>query len=606
MSKDVIGQEIEKIRSENRVGENTKNRVADIFKMVLGEVPGLASVEGNSEADAVTQKAWTQKNAQLQTAINNVDANSFKKADVTQSTGTSTTKTMSQKAVTDLAATKFDKANIVDNLGQNTTKVVSQKGVDDALQQKFDKANLVNELGVSTSKAPSQKVVTDKLNTIEGGMVSLQDEIDKIIARYVAKLDVKNEYGNSTVDPISQKYISDELNAIDIRFDDVNNSFSDHLSNKTVHFNDFPLDPQGSPAHVDTIFTQGVYKYPDDNGVLLVSRSGNKVRQIDATGTDIKYRKIDISTIPHDPNPPTISEWQSFSQLASDSNSGLMSINHYKSLEDMITNFTALVESQNLIKAELKRIADKQTETYADEILIGTGAEAEMFTSFGINPLGNAKVKIEAGEVTTIRNVVGGRINTCNAVVPPKALIKVYSNNSGRFEIPSVTGVLAKYSYIQAISPTLQTLWAGNNGATLTYIDITSCPALKAIIAINTGLTTIDVTQNPELIDLYLYGAKITGTIDISKNTKLVTVPIYNNPGLTNLTIASSYPDLFRLSVHLTAIPLAKIMEMGAAWGDRTGKTSGSLQVSSTIYNAMTDEQKAVFANKNINITTTA
>ena len=73
------------------------------------------------------------------------------KASVLQTTGTSTSETISQKVITDNLNLKLDKASVLQATGTSTTATISQKVITDSLNLKQDKGNYIKLKDLATS-----------------------------------------------------------------------------------------------------------------------------------------------------------------------------------------------------------------------------------------------------------------------------------------------------------------------------------------------------------------------------------------------------------------------------------------------------------------------
>lgn len=140
-------------------------------------------------------------------------------------------------------------------------------------------------------------------------------------------------------------------------------------------------------------------------------------------------------------------------------------------------------------------------------------------------------------------------------------------------------------------NPNLITLWTAINQ--LTDLDVTQNPNITDLRCFNNQLTTLDVSQNPNLIELYCYDNQLTtleftqnpnllyaycntnalATIDISQNLNLITLACHENL-LTSLD-ASQNPNLTGLYSHnnplLSCIQVANATDADAGVGIYTG-----------------------------------
>lgn len=89
--------------------------------------------------------------------------------------------------------------------------------------------------------------------------------------------------------------------------------------------------------------------------------------------------------------------------------------------------------------------------------------------------------------------------------------------------------------------------------ATLTSINVSKCSNLKYLFVANNLLTTLDVTNNTKLIQLSFYTNQLS-SIDLSKNTALQQLWAFGNPNLTSLDLTNN-TKLTYLSVYGNNMP---------------------------------------------------
>lgn len=98
------------------------------------------------------------------------------------------------------------------------------------------------------------------------------------------------------------------------------------------------------------------------------------------------------------------------------------------------------------------------------------------------------------------------------------------------------------------------------NAGKLASINVSKCSGLTHLSLRGNKIDILDVTHNPELKMLSFYKNNLT-TIDLSKNTKLDTLYANNNPKLTSLDLTNN-TDLTYLSVYSNNMPKLNVTKL--------------------------------------------
>jgi Leucine-rich repeat (LRR) protein len=98
------------------------------------------------------------------------------------------------------------------------------------------------------------------------------------------------------------------------------------------------------------------------------------------------------------------------------------------------------------------------------------------------------------------------------------------------------------------------------NAGKLASINVSKCSGLTHLALRGNKIDILDVTHNPELKMLSFYKNNLT-TIDLSKNTRLDTLYANNNPKLTSLDLTNN-TDLTYLSVYSNNMPKLNVTKL--------------------------------------------
>lgn len=281
--------------------------------------------------------------------------------------------------------------------------------------------------------------------------------------------------------------------------------------------------------------------------------------------------------------------------LASDTQNGLLSKEQNKFINDLIKEYP-------MIEEQLKLIAEAQT-PYDDEILLfHTNTEPEHIID-GLRGEVKGKYRIE-----TKKGVLNSSTDTLQSksfgydLGEQNAVAKISGDN-----IQSLACNLFKRSQLNRKLDKVAISSKNIKIIELTYlqfniIDVINAPELYKLEIAECGVSDVNVTGAPKLTRFSSAYGKFA-LLDLSKNPLIETIYCSFNENLKVVTLPTSTTQLKDFSVRNSPnFTLDKIMTVGAAWADRTGKEEGLLRISISVYDTMTEEQKAVFTNKNIKI----
>lgn len=109
-------------------------------------------------------------------------------------------------------------------------------------------------------------------------------------------------------------------------------------------------------------------------------------------------------------------------------------------------------------------------------------------------------------------------------------------------------------------------------------IDVSRCKSLEYLYCRNGFITTIDVSQNPELYVLCCANSPFLQAMDVSHNPKLAILELTNSPLLVFLNVACN-PELMDLYVNGCGMTTATLIALAQQLPDRVGKEQGSFYV---------------------------
>ncbi|NDW10439.1 hypothetical protein, partial [Dysgonomonas sp. 520] len=174
-----------------------------------------------------------------------------------------------------------------------------------------------------------------------------------------------------------------------------------------------------------------------------------------------------------------------------------------------------------------------------------------------------------------------------------RAIVDVYTTKVGQMHFPKNLGA----DKLLFSCPNVGLIATG--ATPVSVVDVRGCPKLDSLY---TETASIDLSLNTVLRYAYFNNSAIAN-LDTSNNPLLVELFLYNCTLLQDVTLPASNENLTSISVTLSGLSKNTILEkIGNVWQDRTGKSAGVLRLSTSVYNSMSDDEKAVFTNKNINL----
>lgn len=292
--------------------------------------------------------------------------------------------------------------------------------------------------------------------------------------------------------------------------------------------------------------------------------------------------------------------FSSVENLASATNNGLMSIEHFNFIEDMATNMQDLIDA---VKAS--SIRDEEAFESMAVLTFNNDAPREISQVFrirGVSDIMSMKIKSKEyiSPKETISAAKGVTVIPSVCLTATNDVMQVYFTGSDIFAIQNAeTEIL---THVALFDPKKKIAGFTCMKSKLKAYDLSFAKGVSTIYSQdmpnleilplndNLALSSLFAFNNPKLKSVYLAGSRL-------KEARL-----YSCVLLTNLTVSNDMPDLITLELQTTAINKSTLMLIEAKWLSRVGKTVGSLKVSKNLYNELTDEDKLLFVNKNITI----
>lgn len=290
--------------------------------------------------------------------------------------------------------------------------------------------------------------------------------------------------------------------------------------------------------------------------------------------------------------------------LASATQSGLMAIDHFKSVEDMITNFESLVQSQT----EIKEALAKNNPSYWDTSVILTtvpqtkGEDIWLKSAFYFANGTNLESKTVYPDNTEIG--MKGDIMKHNVPIGinEKENKVVAYNKNARTVLLSQPGGTLRIKRIVVSSETITRI-AGNY-VFFQDIDVSRAPNLESITSAYVMAKSLDFSENVNLKQITLAESPTLETVNIKNSYFLNSVAFYKSSLLKLSGI--TFPPTFRpttMNIKETAFTYADIISMIAdKWTG--GESSSTLQVGQEMYDTIMAGDKTVFNLKNVDIVT--
>lgn len=290
----------------------------------------------------------------------------------------------------------------------------------------------------------------------------------------------------------------------------------------------------------------------------------------------------------------------SVENLASATNNGLMSIEHFNFIEDMATNMQYLIDA---VKASSEKDEDK-FDTMA-VLAFTNDAPTKLSRLFRLrNGVGAMALKIKGKEYSspteTIVDVKGSAMISDILLANANDVVSVYFTGADAFAIPNME--TDKLTHISLFDPKKKLIGFTCNSTKLLSFDLSGAKGITSIYCQQMpNLEMLSLGENIALVNLIAFqNTKLKSVILAGGYLK--EVRLYSCTLLTDLTVSNDMPDLTTLDLKKTAINKSTLMLIETKWLSRVGKTAGSLKVSKILYDELTDEEKLLFVNKNITI----
>lgn len=184
-----------------------------------------------------------------------------------------------------------------------------------------------------------------------------------------------------------------------------------------------------------------------------------------------------------------------------------------------------------------------------------------------------------------------------------REVVNIYFNDAGSFRISKEVEKSIESIAISSTSYTLVLLsFLDTNG--IDFIDVSACQSLK-VFTLNYSLAKkINLQQNKQLKTISLASASYIEECNIDGET-LESLNLYKANKLTKLNFTvSKLSNLVTVTAHSnTTFTKDMALTLLSMWADRTGKTQGSITVTSALYKELEADKKIIeFTNKNIKI----
>lgn len=281
--------------------------------------------------------------------------------------------------------------------------------------------------------------------------------------------------------------------------------------------------------------------------------------------------------------------------LASDNQNGLLSKEQNKFINDLIKEYPMIEE---VLKPDHEKYAttvavgypEKPTETLRELAqLVKTGA--------------TAKVLVET-EVKRILDITSFYTMLTPSFIDKKVVLR--TNGIATISLLEMGAITGKPNslLVQSNEAAFKTFSAiGSSASGYIHVDI-SCPYLESLTLSKIGVTSLQLGHSTKLKKLHVTNS--TGLVNILMIGFQATVEDVNLSGCTKLVSMGNmisndpYANLKTYNIRKTAYTASNLVYLGNIWASRVGKEQGVLTLDQTLYDQLTDEQKAVFTAKNI------
>lgn len=417
-------------------------------------------------------------------------------------------------------------------------------------------------------KTLEERIAEIKSNNNGPGDNSKERVADAMTAIVNAIPDVVSEIGDDETKAVSQKAWTEKNQ-------EIRESLSTHTTSNGVHFD----KPATMNQHLDDYKSEGVYRIKGnaraDNGlgtyedaILIVSMIEYAILQVRVTGARYQRRMFDLGAW---------KDWEDVIPEADKYTPGLMSIDHYKSVENMITNFEGLVQSQTEIKEALEGVKNalQQESDWDTSVILTTLAQPEGFRewrkpmiTFNSGTDKETKVLYKDGAEFRLK---GEEIShgipielkdTENRFVAyNKNATEITLSFSGGVErigmlmvnSAKITRVVGNYFFPKEVDvsrcPNLNTLIMGGNS--LEAIDLTTNTKLEYLSIGEGPIKKLDLTYNPIIRSIGVRMNSTFSELNISKCQNIKELDFWQSSGLRLSGIV--FPETFRPTFMIIA-----------------------------------------------------
>lgn len=178
-------------------------------------------------------------------------------------------------------------------------------------------------------------------------------------------------------------------------------------------------------------------------------------------------------------------------------------------------------------------------------------------------------------------------------------VVTFYVNNLNKIYLKNNTS--NSFVYIKTTAGSL-TRALDFNGSTYKYIDLSEFVTLTELYgANNQNLKSLNLSYNSKLSVASLNGSKELTSLSLYGGAELKSISVTDSSKLASITIINgNTTSLTAIYLPNTAITKAGLLAIEAKWASRSGKDTGVLRLSKTLYDTLTSEERKLFTDKNI------
>lgn len=281
--------------------------------------------------------------------------------------------------------------------------------------------------------------------------------------------------------------------------------------------------------------------------------------------------------------------------LASDVQNGLLSKEQNKFINDLINEYPMIEEvlkpdHEKYLTTVAVGFPEKPTRPFYNAYTI-------LLKTVGTGKVNNVLVETEIKRIVGALDPIYRNIYLNPALIDKKILIRASDLTSIILTEHLVTAGASTLIF-QSKDPNLKTLSAAGGYTSYEiiseYLDtltLSNAKVSELSLAPLKNLKKLTINNSTELLGI-THGNTAFEELDFSGCSKFYS--------MTNVVSAASFPNLITFNISGTAVKPAVLMTVANAWGSRVGKGQGVLTLDQTLYDQLTEEQKAVFTGKNI------